>query len=442
MTTTVPHPRRAPGAALPETSTLTRLLLEREPGQPLPGHLYSDPDVHVADLDLVFGRQWFFACAEAEVREPGDFVTIEVGPRSVIVIRDDDGIVRALHNVCRHRGARVLTEPSGFVGNLRCGYHSWTYAPDGRLLHAPGVPEGTDPTCLGLRPVAISVISGLVYLCFSSEPPADVHEFAERATPYLAPHRLADAKVAAQVDLVEEANWKLIMENNRECYHCDGHPELSCSFFPTYGLTADQVPERLRAAHDRFLAEEARLRARCVELGLRHETIEDLVTPHLAHRIAREPLDGAGESFSLDGRALVARPLADLGEARLGRLSLHTQPNAWVHVMSDHAVTFTVLPIAPDRTLVRTTWLVHAEAREGIDYDPDQLTHVWRETNKQDSRFVGLTQAGVTDPAYVPGPYTESEYQVDDFLSWYADRMLEGRGTRPAVPRPPVAGEP
>ncbi|MDN5895365.1 MAG: aromatic ring-hydroxylating dioxygenase subunit alpha, partial [Nocardioides sp.] len=437
MTTTVPHPRRLPTdvptttAAAEPPEALRQQLHHRAHGRPLPGHFYTDPDVYAADLDLVFGQQWFLACTEAEVREPGDFVTIDIGHRSIIVIRDDDERINAFHNVCRHRGARVLTEPSGFVGNLRCRYHSWTYSPDGRLLHAPGLPEGTDPACLGLRQVAVRAVDGLVFLCLAVDAPADIDDFAARASDYLAPHGLADAKVAAQVDLVEEANWKLVMENNRECYHCDGHPELSCSFFPTYGLEADQVPERLRPAHERFLAAEADLKWRCDELGLPHATIEDLVAPRLAHRIAREALDGAGESFSLDGRALVTRPLADLGERRLGRLSFHTQPNAWVHVMSDHAVAFTALPIAPDRTLVRTTWLVHADAQEGVDYDLDQLTHVWRETNKQDSAFVALTQAGVSDPAYIPGPYTTSEYQVDDFLSWYVARMLEGLGTDP-----------
>ena len=76
------------------------------------------------------------SATEAEVREPGDFVTVDIGPYSVIVLRDDDEEVRALHNVCRHRGARLLTDRAGSVGNIVCGYHRWTYATDGSLLHA------------------------------------------------------------------------------------------------------------------------------------------------------------------------------------------------------------------------------------------------------------------------------------------------------------------
>jgi glycine betaine catabolism A len=74
---------------------------------------------------------------------------------------------------------------------------------------------------------------------------------------------------------------------------------------------------------------------------------------------------------------------------------------------------------------VRTTWLVHEDAQEGVDYNVDDLTHVWRETNNQDAAFVALAQKGVTDPAYAPGPYMPSEYQVDAFCNWYLDRVTD-----------------
>jgi Rieske 2Fe-2S family protein len=106
---------------------------------------------------------------------------------------------------------------------------------------------------------------------------------------------------------------------------------------------------------------------------------------------------------------------------------MHVQPNAWFHGLADHAVTFSVLPIAPDRSLLRTTWLVHKDAVEGRDYDLDRLTTVWRQTNDQDRTFVARAHRGVSDPAYLPGPYLPPEYQVDAFCSWYADRLEEYR---------------
>jgi glycine betaine catabolism A len=411
---------------LPDTASRTaRLVADRRPGHSLPAPFYNDHEIFDLDMSAVFARSWIFVGTEAEVAEPGDYRTVEVGSYSVIVVRDDDEQVRAWHNVCRHRGARILTDQQGSVGNIVCGYHKWTYGVDGRLVHAGQQPPSFDPGCFGLKPVHVRTVAGLVYICLAIEPPADFDDIAERVTPYLLPHQLQRTKVAAQVDLVEQGNWKLVMENNRECYHCDGHPELSCSLFPTYGYEAADMPARLRPAFDRYLAADDLLRRDCEERGLPYARIEELSGRETGFRIQREPLDGAGESLSLDGSA-VSRPLlGELDTPRLGRLSMHHQPNAWFHFMADHAVTFSVLPLAPDRTLLRTTWLVHEDAVEGEDYDVDALTDVWRQTNLQDGVFVARAQLGTTSPAYEPGPYAPSEYQVDDFCTWYVERLGE-----------------
>ncbi|MDX6233458.1 MAG: glycine betaine catabolism, partial [Nocardioidaceae bacterium] len=173
------------------------------------------------------------------------------------------------------------------------------------------------------------------------------------------------------------------------------------------------------------LLAQAELEATCDELGLPYAAIEELTTRLSGFRIQREALDGAGESFSETGESVSNMLLGDLQHRRLGRLSLHLQPNAWFHFLSDHAVTFAVLPLSAGRTLVRTTWLVHEDAEEGVDYDPAALTKVWRETNAQDAAFVARAQLGAASPAYEPGPYMPSEYQVEAFCTWYIDRLQE-----------------
>lgn len=416
-------------AAAPRTADVCELLERRVPGRPLEGRFYTDPALFEMDMGAVWARTWLFVAVEAEVRQPGDFVTVDVGPYSVIVIRDDDEVVRAFLNVCRHRGARILDERSGSVGNILCGYHQWTYSPDGALLHAGDQPPGFDKSCFGLKTVQVRVAAGLIFACLAQDPPNDFDDVLARVTPYLLPHALDRTKVAAQVDLVEAANWKLVMENNRECYHCEGgHPELIRTFFPTYGYAEDQIPVRLRAAHARFVDAESTLQAACTTRGLPYAPIEEIEGRVSAFRIQREALDGAGESYTLDGTAACRKLLGDLDTPQLGRLSLHTQPNAWFHFLADHAVTFSVLPISADRTLVRTTWLVHEDAVEGVDYDLDTLTHVWRSTNQQDADLCALAQRGVGTPGYEPGPYSASEYQVNAFVTWYVQRMREHAG--------------
>ena len=424
--TTNPLYPRMPAEYAPASTDVAQLITHRAPGRCLEAPFYTSNEIFDLDMSAVFAKQWIFVASDAELPEPGDFVTVEFGTYSIIVVRDDDDQVRALHNVCRHRGARIVDDARGSVGNLVCGYHKWTYGTDGTLLSAVAQRPDFDKACFGLKSAHVRNVAGLIFICLATEPPADFEEVADMIEPYIAPHQLRRTKIAAQVDLIEDGNWKLVIENNRECYHCDGgHPELSCSPFPTYGYAAAESPARLQPAFARYLSADADLQRSCEELVLPYLPIEELDSRQTGFRIQREPLDGAGESFSEYGHSVSDKLLGDFPTARLGRLSMHYQPNAWFHLLSDHAITFAVLPIAPDKTLLRTTWLVHEDAVEGQDYDLEALTSVWRETNIQDQAFVARAQLGVSSPAYEPGPYAPSEYQVDAFCNWYIARLRE-----------------
>ncbi|WP_298442031.1 aromatic ring-hydroxylating dioxygenase subunit alpha [Gordonia sp. (in: high G+C Gram-positive bacteria)] len=416
-----------PDAARAEMAADPReLAARRQPGMSLEAPFYISPEFFDLDIDAIFAKSWIFVANEAEIPEAGDYVVIDIGRYSVIVARDDDEKVAAYHNVCRHRGARILNDACGSVGRIVCGYHQWTYDMNGSLVFADAQAEDFDKSCFVLRKVQVRSVAGLIFLCISDRTPPDFDEVVATVEPYLAPHRLAEAKVAAQIDLIENGNWKLTMENNRECYHCaGGHPELLESYFPVYGFDLDDIPARLIPARDRYLAAIKDLEDTCDALNLPYAEIEDLDDRPTGFRIMREPLEKAGESFTPDGTAAVKKLMAGFPTARLGRNSMHLQPNFWCHFMADHAITFSAIPIAPDKTLLRTTWLVHPDAVEGVDYDLDELTWAWNATNRQDSTFVERAHRGVLNPAYVPGPYAPSEYQVDAFINWYIQRIRE-----------------
>jgi len=411
----------------PETAEMLGELLERRrEGFSLEGPFYTDRGIFDADMEGIFGKYWLFAASIAEIPEAGDYVTVDFGPYSLIVLRNDDGGVNVLHNVCRHRGARVLTADSGSTGNLVCGYHSWTYAADGTLIHASTAPnESFDKNCFGLKRAHSRIVAGLVFVCLAPEPPIDFDDVIPVIEPYLAPHDISKTKVAYQQTIIEEGNWKLVMENNRECYHCDGHPELACSLFPTWGLSDGLIPPHLEEVWQRNVEATKALEERCERYGLPYEVIEELDTRIAGFRISRESMDGDGESFSASGHRLSKKLLGSLRDFRLGRCSLHLQPNSWFHFLADHIVTFTVFPIDEGHTIVRTTWLVADDAVEGVDYNVDELTHVWKQTNLQDKNFVELCQLGAASPAYEQGPYMKSEYQVEAFINWYTHRMRE-----------------
>ncbi|HEV2545134.1 MAG TPA: aromatic ring-hydroxylating dioxygenase subunit alpha [Methylobacterium sp.] len=410
---------------------LQRLLRERRPGYTLAAPFYLSPEVFEADMEVIFGRHWIYVGVEPDVPEAGDVMVVEIGKTSVAIVRDDDNEIRAFHNVCRHRGARLVHEEKSTVGNLVCRYHSWTYNLEGNLIHAEHMGPDFKKECHGLKPVHVRSLAGLLFICLADEPPADFDEMAARLGPYIEPHNVRETKVAFQKDIIEPGNWKLTMENNRECYHCGAnHPELTVPLFAYgFGFAPEEMDE-----HDRVNAERygCLLKTRHEEWeieGLPSKEIEELDTMVTGFRTERLPLDGEGESHTLDTKAACKRLLGNFTNAKLGGLSVWTQPNSWHHFLGDHIVTFSVLPLDAERSLLRTKWLVHKDAVEGVDYDLANLTGVWEATNDQDSELVGICQQGVASPAYEPGPYSpHTEMLVEKFCNWYVGRMAAHLG--------------
>jgi len=406
------------------------LLARRKRGYSLEAPFYLDAALFELDIAAIFARHWIHVGIAAEVPDHGDVMTVELGRYSLIIVRGRDMRIRAFHNVCRHRGSRILTSRTGKLRSIVCRYHSWSYDLEGALLDAEHIAAGIDRGCFGLKPVHLRDLSGLLFVCLAEEPPEDFEEMQRTVTPYVVPHRLEDCKVAHQVDLIEDGNWKAVMENNRECYHCTRHPELLRTFFQFFGHAESDVKPRQREYYQRFQRITGEFHAIWDGLGLAWRPIEMLDDRATAFRVERMPLDNAGESYTIDTRIASRRLLGGFTTPRLGALSIHTQPNSWNHFLSDHAVVFSVFPLAAEKTLVRTTWLVHKEAIEGRDYDLGRLTEVWSRTNEQDATFVGWCNSGVRSPAYEPGPYSPNESQLEKFLDWYVDRLAGYVGAR------------
>jgi glycine betaine monooxygenase A len=420
------HTFETPMTTADSRRLLSELIARRRPGHSLEQAFYTSREVFEADLRLIFGRHWIYVGVEAEIPNAGDVMTTEIGNASVLIVRDDDDRIRAFHNVCRHRGARLVQTAHANVGNLVCPYHAWAYGLDGRLKHASHMAADFDKSCHGLKPVHVHSISGLLFICLSAEPPADIHELDAVMSPYLRSHGLRDCKVAASTDLVEHGNWKLTMENNRECYHClANHPELTVSLSAHhFGFAPDALSVTEREQVDQYLSMVKRVQGEWESCGLPSCELEHLDDRVTGYRTERLPLDQSGQSQTLDTFAASRRLLGTMTEARSGGLHFWTQPNSWHHFMSDHVVTFSAIPLSPESTLLRTRWLVHKDAVEGVDYDVGNLTAVWEATNRQDAHLVELAQTGARSPAYEGGPYSVyTEGLVEKFTRWYIARL-------------------
>jgi glycine betaine catabolism A len=415
---------RPPSAPEALRRHIAALLATYRPGYALPGAFFADDTLYQAEIEYIFGRHWLFVASEPEIPESGDYRTFQVGPWPIFVLRRDDGSIAAFHNTCRHRGSRILQQEAGIAGSkLQCPYHRWTYDLDGRVVSCGATGEAPAAQ-RGLKALHVKQLAGLIFVSVADEPPDDFDDMARRVAPYLTPHGLSGAKVAKQVDIIEHGNWKLTIENNRECFHCAGHPELLCSLFDFFGeIDEARMSDQERANYARFQTVRREQESLWTRIGLPWQCIEELAGRPTAFRTERLVLDGSGESMTADTRVASRRLLGKLTEARLGTLHFHTQPNAWFHFLSDHILTFAALPLERGRTLVRCTWLVHGDAEEGRDYDLQALTSVWNATNSQDAAFVAETQRGVSSPAYVPGPIAASEYMVQLFHTWYEERL-------------------
>jgi Rieske 2Fe-2S family protein len=402
---------------------MLRRLRKRKPATALERDFYTSPEDFQIDLDMIWYRDWLFVGHDCEVPTPGSFLTVQIGEYPVLVVRDRDGGLRAFHNSCRHRGSRICSEEHGSSARLVCPYHQWTYALDGRLLAARDMGSAFDKSQYGLKPVHCASVGGYIWVCVAKVAP-DFAPVRRQLEPYFLPHKLEDTKVAFEMTIVENANWKLVWENNRECYHCAAnHPELIRSFpeDPTItGVDGGFSTPRIAAkwSHWESLGLESKFK----------------ISADGQYRTVRYPLNEGTTCYTMDGKAAVNRPLTDsVTEPDIGTLLLFHFPTTWNHVMADHATTFRLLPLTPTTTQLTTKWLVHKDAVEGVDYDLKRLTEVWIATNDEDRRVCQENQIGVNSPAYDPAPYSPvHEDGVTQFVDWYCthleQRLTEERG--------------
>jgi Rieske 2Fe-2S family protein len=254
----------------------------------------------------------------------------------------------------------------------------------------------------------VATIAGSVYVCLAEEPPA-FDAFRNQFAPLLAPHHLENAKLAFESTLVERANWKLVMENARECYHCAvRHPELAVTF-PVKGRRPVQFADVER--FDRF-------RARMGDLGLPVGPVEGEWWQAM-----RFPLNDGAITISMDGKPACARLMCDTAHGDIGSLRWALEPHSFAHATSDTVFMFSAMPTGPEETVVTSKWLVHQDAVEGVDYDVESLTRLWTQTNLQDLDLCENNQRGVNSLGYVPGPYSEeAELLVMRFVDWYCNK--------------------
>ena len=418
MNKTMDYPHNDPLASMREATV--DMLQSRASTFSLPQPFYNDARLFALDMQEVFEKEWLFAGMACEIPAKGNFMTLEIGDNPIVIVRGAEGQIHAFHNVCRHRGSRLCTKDKGKVAKLVCPYHQWTYELDGRLLFA-GSDMGTDFDLnqFGLKPVSVRTAGGFVFINLNDNP-SNIDDFLDTLEHYLEPYQMGNVKVAVESSIVEQANWKLVIENNRECYHCNGsHPELLNSLIE-FDDTED--PRATDKYKDLVTRKQADWNDEQVPWQLKRSGKRN--------RVTRTPLLDGVVSMTMDGKPACNKLMGRLTSPDMGSLRILHLPNSWNHFMGDHAVVFRVLPLGPQQTMVTTKWLVHKDAVEGVDYDPENMRRVWDATNDQDRQLAEENQRGINSKAYQPGPYSQTyEFGVIDFIDWYSERMLSNLGS-------------
>ena len=330
---------------------------------------YTDPAVLDAERREIFARRWLLVGRGDEVADPGDFVTVAAAGESVIIVRQPDGGVQGMLNVCRHRGARILLDEHGSCPRtIRCPYHSWSYGLDGSLVGAPNLRDSVGPAqaSLGLQPVAVHEAHGCLWVNLDPAPAdfdaAVTEQLRERlgSAQALAGWELERLVTGRQIRYGVAANWKLIVENFMECYHCSSiHPEL-VSAVPEFrgGLASQAQP----VGHGSALS-----------------------------------ADAAG--FTVDGRAgLPTLPrLAEPQQRAYFAITL--LPNCFVNLFDDHVVLHRFTPLAADRTEVVCDWLFAPEALAAAP-DIGPSVELFHRVNEQDFEACERCQLGAASRLY------------------------------------------
>ena len=356
----------------------------------LTGTYYTDPAIFATEQESIFEAMWFCATRSADVGAPGVFRTVPVGRESVLITRSAGGAARAFLNVCRHRGAQLCAEESGAVKRtFRCTYHAWSYDLDGKLVAAPNLVKmpDIDRVEYGLRTVHVREWLGYVWVCLADRPPSfedDVVGACEERLGGLAAierYGLDTLEVGRRIRYDVRANWKLIIENFMECYHCSTiHPEL---------------------VH---------------------------VLPEFAGGYAAQSFVGHGaefgpgvEGFTVDGRPGLPAIATITPEQDRRYFAITVKPQVFVNLVPDHVIFHRMYPLAADRTIVECDWLFRPEV---IGADLSRSVELFDRVNRQDFDACERCQPGMSSRAYAGGGVlVPSEHHIGAFHEWIRDRL-------------------
>jgi Rieske 2Fe-2S family protein len=374
----------------------------------LPRAAYLAPEVFHREQERIFWREWFVVGRAEELAGPGDYIVREVAGESILVVRTRIGLA-AHYNVCRHRGSQLVPQGRAgcFGGGIRCPYHSWTYTLEGELRTAPFLEEsdGLTRSDLSLHPVGVDTWGGFLFVHLTPDGARERgHTLAAQLGPVpgrLGRYPLAELRAARRIEYEVAANWKVVLENYNECYHCGPvHPEL-CRLVPAF---------RQRGGSELDW-----------ERGIPHR--DGAWTFTASGTTNRLPFEGLNE---------------DERTRHKGEL---IYPNFMLSLSADHVAAFYLFPGGPDRTTIVNEFLFHPDEMGKAEFAPADAVDFWDLVNRQDWAICESVQRGMSSRVFERGYYAPMESWSLDIRRYVGERLDADGDPPPPARRAPPDGE-
>ena len=365
------------------------------------GQVYWDPAVLETELEALFYPNWLCVGRVEQLARPGDFFTRTVGRESLLFVREPEGAIRGFYNLCRHRGTQVVLATAGKgAHSFICPYHAWTYDLNGGLIGALHMTEQEDfdRKEYGLHPVRVDTWGGFVWANLEPRGPdlrPSLGSFFSRFERF----PLAELRLGARREYEVEANWKVLVENFSECYHCAPvHPNLN-------RITPNTTGEN--------------------DAAFRSQGTRSLFS-------------GGYMSFAKDYQSMTrsgytSRPFVPgITKEDAGRVYYYVVfPNMFFSLHPDYLMVHRCWPVSPSHSRVENEFYFPPEAMARPDFDPSDAVDLWDEINRQDWAVCELAQAGTRSRAWNGGRYSDREALVRDFDEFVAEELRRARAASP-----------
>lgn len=360
----------------------------------LPSPWYFDPAHYRQELSRIWYRHWIYACRSADIATPRSFQTLEVGDQSILLVRGEDGIARAFHNTCRHRGAALCREHAGRfpAAGIVCPYHAWRYSLKGELVQTSSKTHAESFVLedFPLYGLPVTEWNGFLFTALTASPPPFSASF-DLPLHRLDDWRLADLVVGHRLTKTLRCNWKVFWENYNECLHCPGvHPRLA-QLVPIYGR--------------------ALLERRDDPAWQDHAADDD-------------PRYGGGlragaESWSTDGKpAGVLFPGVSAADRKTGHLYMTSVPSVFIVAHVDYVRVVRLLPLGPEETAMSIEFLFLPETIADPEHDITRAVEFTDIVMSEDAAICERNQRGLHALPHAAGVLMPEEYAIRQFQDW------------------------